>query len=349
MTILDLLRTDGISAKKAASTRGGEYASPCPMCGGKDRFRSWPEEGDGGKWWCRQCGKGGDLIQYLRDVRGLPFREACNLLGKEVGSDSFTSSTHKDRSSTQWEPRDSSPPPDSWAAKASMLVAWAEDQLWSENGKEIQRWLLKERGLTDTTIKDMRLGWIPKDLRREREDWGLPRQLKDNGKPKSLWIPMGLVIPYSLDNGIVKVKIRRSDPAHGPRYYLLPGSSTTPMIIGAHKKSIVVVESELDAILIHQEAGDLVGVVALGSAQVRPDREAMRSLEIAEAILVALDLDMAGAKETWRWWMKRFEKAFRWSPIRGKDPGEMWKSDVSIRAWIEAGIAEAHEQDRSLG
>ncbi|MGQ9689401.1 MAG: CHC2 zinc finger domain-containing protein, partial [Desulfobaccales bacterium] len=85
MTIFDLLEADGFFSKKVASTGGGEYAGPCPFCrDGKDRFRVWPEQGEGGRWWCRQCGKSGDVIQYLRDIRGLSFREACAHVGKVV-------------------------------------------------------------------------------------------------------------------------------------------------------------------------------------------------------------------------------------------------------------------------
>jgi DNA primase len=48
MTIFDLLEADGFSSKKVASTGGGEYAGPCPFCGGINRFRCWPTKGEGG-------------------------------------------------------------------------------------------------------------------------------------------------------------------------------------------------------------------------------------------------------------------------------------------------------------
>ena len=48
MLILELLPQDGIHVKRVASTHGGEYTGPCPLCGGVDRFHVWPEEGDGG-------------------------------------------------------------------------------------------------------------------------------------------------------------------------------------------------------------------------------------------------------------------------------------------------------------
>ena len=51
---LDLLELIGRDARlrKVASTRGGEYAGPCPFCGGRDRFRVQPRRG---RWWCRGC------------------------------------------------------------------------------------------------------------------------------------------------------------------------------------------------------------------------------------------------------------------------------------------------------
>lgn len=35
MNILDLLEADGITPKYKATTKGGEYGSRCPLCGGK--------------------------------------------------------------------------------------------------------------------------------------------------------------------------------------------------------------------------------------------------------------------------------------------------------------------------
>ena len=43
--ILDLVKSDVPSIKRVANTNGGEWAGPCPFCGGEDRFRVWPDEG----------------------------------------------------------------------------------------------------------------------------------------------------------------------------------------------------------------------------------------------------------------------------------------------------------------
>ena len=79
--ILDLLQSDGFDPKRTANTDGGEYHCPCPLCGGKDRLAAWSETD---KWWCRQCNKGGDVIQYLRDVRGMEYPAAAAFVGKPV-------------------------------------------------------------------------------------------------------------------------------------------------------------------------------------------------------------------------------------------------------------------------
>lgn len=81
--IESLIQDRGLKAVKVAGTHGGEWACPCPACGGKDRFRFWPAQGEGGTWYCRQCDKGGDSIQFLREFEGLSYTEACRRLGVE--------------------------------------------------------------------------------------------------------------------------------------------------------------------------------------------------------------------------------------------------------------------------
>lgn len=69
-TILDLLAQRGLKAEKISGVDGGEveYASPCPKCGGTDRFRVVmnPREQASGHWWCRGCTKGGDIQAFLQ-------------------------------------------------------------------------------------------------------------------------------------------------------------------------------------------------------------------------------------------------------------------------------------------
>jgi len=334
MTILDLLRENQIEPKKAAGTQD-EYSSPCPECGGNDRFRCWPKKD---RWWCRGCEKKGDSIQYLREFRAMSYFDACKHLDRKPEFSSSAGDTRPSR--PKWEPKQPREPAALWRDQAVKLLEHSINKLWSDAGKDALEWLKTERGFTEETIETFHLGWNPKDLWRDRAHWGLPEVLKENGDPKKLWIPAGLVIPMGKPGELSKIKIRRPDPGEGPRYYLLPGSSMQAMTFGTEEPVLIVVESELDALLIHQEAGSQAGAIALGSSSTRPDSITTDILKRASLILVALDSDGAGAKESWQWWRENFPEARRWPPIGGKDPGEMRKAGVSVSAWIEAGIEE---------
>ena len=73
-----------LQLKRKGRTNGGEFAGPCPKCGGEDRFRVWPDhpKSDTGRFWCRQCDFSGDGITYRREVDGLSFKEACKATGQ---------------------------------------------------------------------------------------------------------------------------------------------------------------------------------------------------------------------------------------------------------------------------
>jgi hypothetical protein len=226
------------------------------------------------------------------------------------------------------------------------LVEESENWLFQPStfGQKMLGWLKECRGLSEETIKKFRLGLVPIDRWEGHEQWGLEPVFKDDGTPKKIRIPLGLTIPLCQDGKIYRIRIRRPKFAlrseRDPRYYLLKGSDTRALVLGQDRDVFVIVESELDAILLFQEAGDLVGVIALGNAQARPDTATMETLSKCKLILIALDADDAGLAAAWGWWDKHFSQAERWPPIDGKDPGEMLTAGVKLRDWIKAGIEE---------
>jgi len=261
----------------------------------------------------------------------MTFREACETLGIEPKLNLL-----KGHRKPLWAPRRLNPPRHLWQGRADAFLTWSQQQLWSNQGNDIRRWLNTDRGLTNETIMKARLGWNSTETWCERKAWGL----KNNGK--KLWLPKGLVIPCQ---GPVRLRIRRSDSRKGPRYYLIPGSDARAMLLPGPKEKFVVVESELDGLLLHQEAGDLVSVVALGSAQGRPDENTHRVLDQAEEILVALDADGPGTKEVF-WWKKHYPRAKWWPVPEGKDPTEAMHAGLSIRLWVCAGLRSCEEVPR---
>jgi putative DNA primase/helicase len=60
---------------------------PCPLCGGKDRFRFDDRDGSG-SYYCNQCGPGPGLL-LIRKLRGWDHKTACNEVDKIIGGDAL--------------------------------------------------------------------------------------------------------------------------------------------------------------------------------------------------------------------------------------------------------------------
>ncbi len=332
MNILSLMEADGGAFHKVAGTNGGEYAGACPFCGGSDRFKVWPETD---RYWCRGCDKAGDSIQYLREKRGLPFGDACKYLGRDPGPRTAGPRTAPAR----WEPKDGTHPPEAWQKRARSFLDLAVSCLWTVRGDETRRWLRDAKGLSNATIKAACLGLNLGDKYEPRASWGLEPALKEDGTPRKQWLPAGLVIPLIVGGSVHRLRIRRGVPSDGKRYAVVSGSSMTPMVFNPERAAAVIVESELDAILLNQEAGDLATCISIGSSTAKPDGTTNDILSRAEIILVSLDTDDAGAKASWAFWPVTYSgKVKRWPCVTGKDPSEAFANGLNLRTWILSGI-----------
>src|SRR5258707_5582630 len=57
--------------------------SPCPMCGGRDRWRFTDIDGKG-NWYCNNC-KSGNVVALVRKFAGLPFIESEQRIEAAIG------------------------------------------------------------------------------------------------------------------------------------------------------------------------------------------------------------------------------------------------------------------------
>jgi len=73
-----ILRGTGIDERALSQKHG-----PCPMCGGKDRFRTIQLDGDL-RWICNQCG-GGDGMDLYMGITSQDFKQAADDLRPTVG------------------------------------------------------------------------------------------------------------------------------------------------------------------------------------------------------------------------------------------------------------------------
>jgi DNA primase len=338
MTLLELVQDFGLDLKKTSNCKGGEYHSACPACGeGVNRFAVWPQRN---RYWCRRCGTSGDTIQFCRDFMKLSYHEAC----KKVGESPRLFNHREYKYPISEKPNIFSEPPKEWQGKALAFIEWGQKQLRSS------RMILEDlhqRGFTESSINDFKLGCSinssGRDFYRERSEWGLSCEYKDDGKTRKLWLPAGLIIPTISDKGSVcKLKVRRHKwhPEDKlPKYVEISGSNSCPSVYGDIGQGVVIVlESELDAMLIQQNANDLCFCVALGGVTKRPDFCCDQLLRKSKLILWCLDNDEAGENAAF-WWRKTYQHLKFWPSPFGKSPGDALKDyGIDLRQWILKGI-----------
>ena len=350
MKLLELAHEVGIEVKKTSNGKGGEYHCACPSCGeGIDRFMIWPAIN---RYWCRRCDANGDSIQFCRDFLNMTFLESCQRVGETACTYEHPQVEHVIKESFVTAQQ----PPKAWQEKALAYVEWAHKQL------ELSLVTLNElhkRGFESQTISRYKLGHSINadsssgpDFFRERSKWGLPPEYRANGTSRKLWLPSGLVIPsFSHDGSIYKLKVRRerwNSQDQLPKYVEISGSKLCPSFYGdASCQVAIVLEAELDAMLIQQEAGNLCCCIALGGATKKPDGAIDVLLASCSLILWCLDNDEAGKKAA-LWWRERYPHLRFWPAEIGKSPGDDFKDHgVNLREWILRGIAYHSQSNKS--
>lgn len=376
--VLDYIRSKVASGKlrHISSAKGGEWCSPCPVCGGDDRFRCWPSQDGGaacqkagvpGTWWCRKCDKGGDAIDLLMFAEGLEFTAACKELRIELSESSRRlRPLRQPKQEDQWTPRTWDIPTEKWRNQATKLVTEAHARLL-ESPKALD--FLTARGLPKAAVEQYRLGILEGEDRtgtcmyRPRSAFDLPdKPNKDGTKTrKTLWIPRGFTIPLwgrtpkAEDIGEVhRVRIRRRSGDLRPgdvKFILLEGSGQAPMVLPPRDTAPalavwVIVEAELDAMAVHFACDGRVGVMASLTNLGKPDAAAHKLMQASPLILVALDFDPPDEKgkrpgaQGWAWWQKHYPQSRRWPVPVGKDPGEAYALGLNLAEWVEAALPE---------
>ncbi|MBF0507831.1 MAG: hypothetical protein HQK57_02770 [Deltaproteobacteria bacterium] len=311
---------------------------------------------------CFNCGKAWDAYELVRLVLGCDFKSAATWLAErfapdlisEIGSQSVSRRpTSLAKVAKVDEPvrlNSLAIPPQRWIEKSIRLQAAAAKNLFSPVGLKMLAYL-KDRGINEDSAKNLGLGFNPSTEYRPREDWGLEPKLKNDGRLTKLCIPAGLVIPvYRHMEGqryIVHFKIRRDEATGSYKKYWEvnpPGQIGSMLLQGDGNLPTIIVESELDAVLIHQEAGDLVHCVALGGVKHHPDKETFSLIQRAPIALIAFDSDSAGAPAAWTGWVATLPNRYRLvMPTKSdggrfKDPTEYHQAGGNLRTWVKVGL-----------
>lgn len=305
-----------------------EMAGPCPRngCSQKDGFVYNSEKRDGkGAFMCRGCWdpkrppiredspRWGDEIDFLMWFRGMSYQSA-----KATISDSGDSLIVPiKKASPVGTPRYGQPPLAHWQEKAMAYIEAAVSRLWSIDGVATLDYLLS-RGLLERTIRSARLG--------SAEIKGVEY----------------LIIPHLDKSACWKIQTRDMRPGipSEERYKSLKDSVNTGLYLSdclARKRVTVLVEGEIDALTIAQEASDLVNVVALSGKDGSCTAKWIAKLAIQPLVLIALDNDAQSEPKAEEWRKYLADNAVRYRPVL-KDVNEMHTSGLSVRTWLEGAL-----------
>jgi DNA primase len=287
-------------------------------------------------WHCfGSCGEGGDVLDFVQRIEGWDFSTTLHHLARRAGVELAglegqrrVSEPQKIKAWSRSDPVKASvgAPSQAWREQGAAFVDYCQTQLFDGDNEGITH--LRGRGLTDDTIRAWGLGWHEKARRQSAGKWGL------TGKP--IYLPRGVVIPWRVDGAVYHVKNRlfevwkRGDT---PKYMRVRGGQ--PTLYGLDhlkgRETVVICEGELDAVLLWQEVGDLVDVVAIGSKDSKPPINALFRLVGASRWLVALDTDADTRARDWVSFSNRVERV---RVPNGKDVTEFYQSGGDLRAWV---------------
>ena len=334
----DLVALAGHGLRK----HGAYLTGPCPLCrGGHDRFVI-----KGNKWLCRHCSEGKylDPIDFVQRRNRFDFAEAVAYLTSAVA---LVSAPSLPAAALSRPPESHTVPSATWQARGRAFAAECLTALWSEAGKTALAGL-RTRGLTDETIRAAGLGWNYQDRHEARDAWGLPVETDDKGRPRRVWLPRGVVIPWQVGPDLWRVNIRRPaedlarDRARGienPQKYIGPAGFGNGLYNADALRSgcvAVLVEGEIDALTVAQHAGDLAVAVATGSTHGARRTRWIARLALASVVLVAYDADPPG-QAAGDYWLGVLSNAKRWRPW-WEDANQMARDGADLRQWVAIGM-----------
>lgn len=132
---------------------GSNWRALCPFHNEKTPSFMVSEERRG--FHCFGCGKGGDIFTFVMEMEGLDFREALEQLAGKAGVEL------KRFKRGDWGDKGETGDKKKLYAILELATKWYEKNLWEGKGRDKILEYLRERGLTDETIKKFRLGYAP--------------------------------------------------------------------------------------------------------------------------------------------------------------------------------------------
>jgi len=312
---------EGLNLKRVASTGGGEFAGPCPFCGGVDRFRVQPANNI---WLCRNCTDGvwRDVIDFIARRDNLSIAQAAAKLTDGLKVTETKPAPKITRPAY-------GPPPLEWQDQARQAVKDCQETLYTEAGARALAYLEK-RGFTPETLRRFSIGY------------------SRGYKSGDLWIPEGITIPGFIDGAIWYLKIRTNEQEGKPKYTLVKGSKPAAIFNADSLRAAdncLITEGEFNAMIATQELGGLIPVASMGgSASNRIDLATWGVYFMLHKLVLALfDNDSAGETGSIALYAALGDRVKLAALPDGHDLNSYHQAGFSLKAWINDLLEFYHE------
>lgn len=286
--------------------RGGKWWGCCPFHG--EKTPSFNIDTERKMYYCFGCGKGGNLLTFVKEMEHLSFTEAIEFLAKKQGIEIvFENSFDTPKDNTKYE-----------ILSLYERVANAFNHILTktENGKNALSYL-QERGISSEIIEKFKLGFAPSDRK-----W-LYSFLKKKSYSEEFLSKTGLfskkyfnisffsnriMFPIHNRHGNVIAFGGRILSGEGPKYL---NSSDMPQYKKSEnlfafnlalpeirkKKSVIICEGYMDVLAFHQ-AGITNSVAPLGTALTEDQVKILKGF--ANTFYLSFDSDEAGQNATYK-------------------------------------------------
>jgi len=323
---------DVVSARTALRKQGGRYVGRCPFH--EERTPSFSVNAPDKLYYCFGCGKGGDVVSFVRETENVDFVGAIEYLAE--------------RFRVQLEYEESSPAAEEARRRRERLYAvldqaasFFERHLWDSPAGEPVRAYLDGRGLGDAIAREFRLGLSPgRGLAAKAKEKGFTEaDLRGAGLVNARggdYFPQRLMFPLADARGRVvgfqARKLREDDPLRG-KYVNSPEGELFhkgAVLYGLHlarpaiakEDRAVVVEGNTDVIALRQARLEPV-VASMGTALTGGQLAELGRL--TKRLFLCFDSDAAGEEATLRGMELAVSQGFDVKVVslpKGQDPAD---------------------------
>ncbi|HSX41841.1 MAG TPA: DNA primase [Candidatus Saccharimonadales bacterium] len=281
-----------VTLKKA----GANYKGSCPFH--QEKTASLMVSPQKQIWKCFGCGKGGDAFKFVMEIEHLEFGDALRMLAQKAGV------TLQPR--TKAEHQTQGRKEKLYRINNLASLVW-QKLLWEGEAGQAALGYLKNRQITEQTIKLFRLGWAPKNLNLRTlmaKHEVTAGDLSTAGNPEKFYERIMFPIFDVLGNVIAFTGRTLGDGQ--PKYLNSPETplyAKSRVLYGLNfakagikeKNYVVLVEGQMDVVALHQ-AGATNTVASSGTAIT--ESQLIILSKYTDSFLLAFDADAAGINTT---------------------------------------------------